>query len=66
MRRFLIPLLAALTLPIVVSAEVDPEVHKLCKDVSDYVGCIEANKNKNSFKIKDIFSRKSTKESNKI
>ena len=66
MKRLLLPLLAAFALPTAVNANVNPEVHKLCKDVSDYVGCVEANKNKNSFKIKNIFSRKSTKESNKI
>tara|TARA_B100000212_G_scaffold313515_1_gene266476 strand:+ start:317 stop:1426 length:1110 start_codon:yes stop_codon:yes gene_type:complete len=48
MKRILIPLIASLALPTTVSANVDPEVHKLCKDVSDYVGCIEANSNSNS------------------
>ena len=40
MKRLLLPLLAALTLP--VQAGVDPEVHKLCKDVKDYLGCVKA------------------------
>ena len=43
MRRFLLPLLAALALPTAVNAGVDPEVHNLCKEVTDYIGCIQAN-----------------------
>ena len=39
MRKLLIPLLAALALPTAVNAEVNPKVHNLCKDVSDYMGC---------------------------
>ena len=45
MKSLLLPLLAVLFLPNTVSANVDPEVHKLCKDVCDYVGFIDANKN---------------------
>ena len=45
MKRLLLPLLAALALPTAVNAGVDPEVHNLCKDVSDYMGCVKANKN---------------------
>lgn len=41
MKGLLLPLLAALALP--VQAGVDPEVHKLCKDVKDYLGCVKAN-----------------------
>ena len=48
MKRFLLPLLAALALPTAVNAGVDPEVHNLCKDVSDYMGCVKAN-SKNNF-----------------
>ena len=41
MRRFLIlPLLLGVSLPL--QAGVDPEVHKLCKDVKDYLGCVKA------------------------
>ncbi len=43
MRRFLLQLLAALALPTAVNAGVEPEVHNLCKDVSDYIGCVKAN-----------------------
>ena len=40
MRRLLIlPLFLGVSLP--VQAGVDPEVHKLCKDVKDYVGCVQ-------------------------
>ena len=28
------------------NANVSPEVHNLCKDVSDYVGCVKANSSK--------------------
>jgi len=41
-----LPLLAALVLPNAVNAGVDPEVHNLCKDVSDYMGCVKANTKK--------------------
>ncbi len=39
-RLLLLPLLLGLTSP--VQARVDPEVHKLCKDVKDYLGCVQA------------------------
>ena len=42
MKRFLLPLLAALTLPIACSnAEVSDKIHNRCKDVKDYVGCVQ-------------------------
>ena len=41
MKRFLIlPLLLGVSLSL--QAGVDPEVHKLCKDVKDYLGCVKA------------------------
>ena len=40
MQHFLLPLLAALTLPTAVNAGVDPAVHNLCNDVSDYMGFV--------------------------
>ena len=43
MKRLLLPLLAALALPTVVNAGVDPAVHNICKDVKDYMGCVKAN-----------------------
>ena len=46
MKRFLIPLLAAITLPTAVTASVDPKVHNLCKEVTDYMGCVKANSKK--------------------
>ena len=57
MKRFLIPLIAVLALPTAVNAGVDPAVHNLCKDVSDYMGCVKANsknekKNKKGFWLK--------------
>ena len=41
MKRLLLSLLVALTIPISVKAEVDPEVHKLCLPAADYLGCIK-------------------------
>ena len=38
---FLIPLLAAITLPTTVNTGVDPEVHRICLKASDYVGCVK-------------------------
>ena len=46
MKRLLLPLLAAIALPTTVNANVAPEVHNLCKDVSDYMGCVKANSKK--------------------
>ncbi len=39
-RLLLLPLLIGLTSP--AQARVDPKVHKLCKDVKDYLGCVKA------------------------
>ena len=49
MKRLILPLLAALALPTGVNAEVNPKVHNLCKDVSDYMGCVKANSKNNSW-----------------
>ena len=50
MRKLLLPLLAAVVLPTAVNANVDIEIHKLCKDVKDYMGCVQANKMESSSK----------------
>ena len=42
MKRSLLPLITALVLPTAVNAEVSDEVHKRCKDVKDYLGCVKA------------------------
>ena len=60
MKRFILPLLAALALPTAVNANVDPAIHNLCKDVSDYMGCVKANKRK-EISIYDGLSRKEVK-----
>ena len=44
MKRILLPILAALALPNAINAGIDPAVHNLCKDVSDYAGCVKATK----------------------
>ena len=52
MKRFLLPLLAALALPNDVIAGVAPEVHKLCLPAADYLGCIKAQSgNSNHMRI---------------
>ena len=53
MKRFLLPLLAALALPTDVNAEVSDKIHNRCKDASDYMGCVKANSNSQS-KIKSV------------
>ena len=42
MKRLLLPLLAALSLPTAVNAGVDPAVHNLCLPAADYIGCVKA------------------------
>ena len=59
MKRLLLPLLAALALPNAVNANVDPAVHNLCKDVSDYMGCVKAN-SKKEISIFEGLSKKET------
>ena len=41
MKRLLLPLIALLSLPISSKAELDPNIHKLCLQATDYAGCIE-------------------------
>ena len=41
-KRFLIPLLAAITLPAVVNANVDPKVAEMCMKAADFQGCVKA------------------------
>ena len=53
MKRLLLPLLAALSLPIAVNAGISDELHKKCSEARDYAGCVNTNKK---------FSRKKDKE----
>ncbi len=41
MKKFFIPFLTFIALSNVVKAEIDPNVHNICKDVKDYKGCVE-------------------------
>jgi len=59
MKRLLLLLLAALAFPTAVEANIDPKVHKICKDVRDYMGCVKANK-KIKVSIFDDLSKKET------
>ena len=63
MKRFLIPLLAAIALPTAVNAGVDPEVHNLCKDVSDYMGCVKTNSKKEGW---NPFKKTANQKTNEI
>ena len=58
MKHLLLALLAALALPTSVEANIDPKVHKICKDAKDYMGCAQANKKEIS--IFDGLSKKET------
>ena len=42
MKRFLIPLLAAITLPTAVNANIDPKVAEMCMKAVDFQGCVNA------------------------
>ena len=44
MKRFLLPILATLSFPSAVNAEVPYEIHNRCINANDYFGCVEANK----------------------
>ena len=51
MKRFLLPLLAALALPTASQAEISDEIHKRCLDARDYSGCVRTNQS-SSLKLK--------------
>ena len=38
-----LPLSIALAMPLASQAQVEPEIHKMCLEVRDYVGCVEKN-----------------------
>ena len=42
MKRFLIPCLAALALPTLVKANVDPKIAEICMKVTDFQGCVKS------------------------
>ena len=48
MKRFLIPLLAALALPTAVNANVDPKIAEICMKAVDFQGCVNAMTGKSS------------------
>ena len=49
MKKVILPLFASIALSSAINAEVVPEVHKLCEDVKDYMGCVKANSKNNSW-----------------
>ena len=42
MKRLLLPLLAALSFPTAVNANVDPKVAEMCMKAVDFQGCVNA------------------------
>ncbi len=54
MKRLLLPLLAALSLPTAVNAGISDEFHKKCLEARDYAGCVTTNKNLSHKKDKEI------------
>ena len=42
MKKFLIPLLAALAIPTAVNANVDPKIVEICMKAADFKGCVES------------------------
>ena len=57
MKRFLIPLLAALVLPTEVNANVDPAVNEMCMKAADFKGCVELNTKKSSLPKCNFFRK---------
>ena len=54
LKRLLLPLLAALSLPTAVNAGISDELHKKCLEARDYAGCVTTNKNLSHKKDKEI------------
>ena len=54
MRRFLLPVIAAIALPNFANAEISDELHKKCLEARDYEGCVRTNKKLSTKKDKKI------------
>ena len=54
MKRLLLPLIAFITLPNTISAEISDELHKRCLEARDYAGCVNTNKKRTLQKDKKI------------
>ena len=54
MKRFLVPFLAALALPTVANANVDPKIAEICMKATDFQGCVKSmsGQKKNNLSIK--------------
>ena len=52
MKRLLLPLIAAISLPTAAKAEISEEIHKRCLDAKDYSGCVRTNQKISSLKHK--------------
>ena len=44
MKHLLLPLIAFITLPNTINAEISDELHKRCLEARDYAGCVNTNK----------------------
>tara|TARA_B100000524_G_C23489567_1_gene312877 strand:- start:194 stop:604 length:411 start_codon:yes stop_codon:yes gene_type:complete len=55
MKRVLLPLLAALTLPTAVNANVNPKVNEKCLKANDYEGCVKVQKAEEKKKMEKMF-----------
>ena len=58
MRKFLLPLLAALALPTAVNAEISDKIHNRCKDAKDYMGCVAAQAG--NYNVQEIITNPGT------
>ena len=54
MKRLLLPLIAFITLPNTINAEISDELHKRCLEARDYAGCVNTNKKPTLQKDKKI------------
>ncbi len=59
MKRFLIPFLAALVLPTVVKANVDPKIAEICMKATDFQGCVKSmsGQKKNNLAINSEYQK---------
>ena len=54
MKRLILPLIASITLPNTINAEISDELHKKCLEARDYKGCVITNKKPPLQKYKKI------------
>ena len=62
MKRLLLPLITALVLPNVVNAEISDKIHNRCKDVKDYMGCVNSHSSNSSQELAEDYYMKGNEE----